>query len=361
MSFLPILEPDSAAMSELCRALSKAAPQLERPGAWPGQQLQWCAEAGVFPWFLPRRWGGEDWGPADLMRGYMELSSACLTTTFVITQRMGACKRIAGSGRDDLAGELLPDLLAGRTFATVGISHLTTSRRHLKEPVLKARETSAGFLLDGYSPWCTGAAQADYLVLGAELSDGRQILVVADTAWEGIEAAEPAELTALTASQTGAVRCEQLEVPRHYVLAGPVENVMQQGQGGSTGGLQTSILAVGLSRAAADYLEQEAQQRSDLAGPAAAIRAEVDQLAKALVGAAESPTTSEPQELRRRANSVVVRSTQAALTAAKGAGYVAGHPVGRWCREAMFFLVWSCPQPVLHANLCELAGVESFG
>jgi hypothetical protein len=46
------------------------------------------------------------------------------------------------------------------------------------------------------------------------------------------------------------------------------------------------------------------------------------------------------------------------LSAAKGSGYVIGHPAGRWCREALFFLVWSCPQPVLSAHLCELAGIS---
>jgi hypothetical protein len=56
-------------------------------------------------------------------------------------------------------------------------------------------------------------------------------------------------------------------------------------------------------------------------------------------------------------NSLVLRATQATLAAAKGAGYAAGHPAGRWCREALFFLVWSCPAPVLQANLCELAGI----
>jgi alkylation response protein AidB-like acyl-CoA dehydrogenase len=64
-------------------------------------------------------------------------------------------------------------------------------------------------------------------------------------------------------------------------------------------------------------------------------------------------------ELRQRANSLALRASQAALAAAKGAGYVAGHPAGRLCREALFFLVWSCPQPVLQANLCELAGIVS--
>jgi hypothetical protein len=64
------------------------------------------------------------------------------------------------------------------------------------------------------------------------------------------------------------------------------------------------------------------------------------------------------ESLRQRANSLVLRASQAALAAAKGSGYVVGHPAGRWCREALFFLVWSCPQPVASANMCELAGIE---
>ena len=58
-----------------------------------------------------------------------------------------------------------------------------------------------------------------------------------------------------------------------------------------------------------------------------------------------------------RANSLVLRATQMSLAAAKGAGYASRHPVGRWCREALFFLVWSCPQPVVEENLRELAGL----
>jgi alkylation response protein AidB-like acyl-CoA dehydrogenase len=63
--------------------------------------------------------------------------------------------------------------------------------------------------------------------------------------------------------------------------------------------------------------------------------------------------------LRGDANRLVMRTTQTAMTAAKGAGFVQGHPVGRWCREALFFLVWSCPQPVATAQMCELAGIAT--
>ena len=61
--------------------------------------------------------------------------------------------------------------------------------------------------------------------------------------------------------------------------------------------------------------------------------------------------------LRAEATSLVVRAAQAALTASKGAGFVAGHPAERLVRESMFFLVWSCPQTVSSAVLCELAGL----
>jgi alkylation response protein AidB-like acyl-CoA dehydrogenase len=60
----------------------------------------------------------------------------------------------------------------------------------------------------------------------------------------------------------------------------------------------------------------------------------------------------DPAALRKKANDLALKSTQAALAAAKGAGFASDHDVGRWCREAMFFLVWSCPQSVVQAHLC---------
>jgi hypothetical protein len=141
------------------------------------------------------------------------------------------------------------------------------------------------------------------------------------------------------------------------LLAGPTENVMQAGSGAGTGGLQTSTLAIGLSAAAVEYLEREAANRPDLAPAAAGLKAEREQLERELLALAVGEFVCSKEDLRSRANSLVLRATQAALAAAKGTGYVIGHPAGRWCREALFFLVWSCPQPVLAANLCELAGL----
>ena len=354
-----ITEPADLALQPLCAALCDAATQLESPQAWPATQLQLCAESGVFEWFLDRSVGGQGWDDEAVTRGYLALSAACLTTTFVITQRTGACQRIANSGNAAVIERWLPRLLSGEVFATVGISHLTTSRRHLAQPVLKAEERPGGYVLDGYSPWVTGAPFADVVVLGATLDDGRQLLIALPMELDGVTTPEPPALVGLSASQTGPVKLDQVFVLDENVLAGPVHEVMKQGVGGNTGGRQTSTLAIGVADAAIAFVEQEAGQRADLGDPASSLRAEWAELRDDLLQLTRGTDVCSNEQLRTRANSLALRASQASLAAAKGAGYVIGHPAARWCREALFFLVWSCPQPVMNANLCELAGIQA--
>lgn len=349
--------PNDPAIDALCEELRRSAGALDAAGGWPAEQLALCGRRGVFEWFVRRVHGGQEWSDLDLIRGYLRLSAACLTTTFVITQRTGACLRIAGSDNPRPAERWLPGLLSGELFATVGISHLSTSRRHLGRPALVARPQNGGYVLDGFSPWVTGAVHAQVIVVGATLDDGRQILVALPTDSDGVSIPPAAQLVGLSASHTAEVHCRDVFVPAELLLAGPAENVMRAGSGAGTGGLQTTTLAVGLGSAALDYLESEVAARPDLRQPAENLRDEWRLLHDDLLAAASGAGHCSNEMLRARANSLVLRATQAALAAAKGMGYVSGHPAGRWCREALFFLVWSCPQPVVAANLCELAGL----
>lgn len=356
-SHFALMLSDSAFLS-LCRTLADEASQLDATGQWPTRQLGLLAEAGVFRWFAPQHLGGAGWSERDLLQAYLALAKSCLTTAFILTQRQGAQGRIIATENEQLRDELLPDLLAGRSFATVGISHLTTSRRHLDRPILRAEGTSRGFVLDGQSPWVTGAAHAQHVVLGATLGDGRQILAALPTDLTGVSTPSPAELVALSASHTGPLVCQRVLVERRWLLAGPVPDVMKQGLGARTGGLQTSALALGVSAAAIEFLQHEAEQRSELLPAADNLQSDYDLLLSDLLALADGCGGASADDIRSRANILVLRATQAALAAAKGAGYVNGHPAGRWCREALFFLVWSCPQSVLAANLCELAGIQ---
>src|SRR5262245_51142852 len=115
-----INSPGDQELDDLCRFLAARSGGLVAATDWPREQLAWCAEAGVLAWFVPRELGGLGWNEADQVAGYLRLSGACLTTTFILTQVVGGVRRIALSGPESGFGEearaLLPDLIAGRKW-----------------------------------------------------------------------------------------------------------------------------------------------------------------------------------------------------------------------------------------------------
>jgi alkylation response protein AidB-like acyl-CoA dehydrogenase len=124
-----------------------------------------------------------------------------------------------------------------------------------------------------------------------------------------------------------------------------------------TGGLATTALALGAARASIALVAAEATRREPLAPVAERLAAERERLFQRLTQAArEGLAATDRDRLRTAATDLALRAGQAALTASKGAGFVQGHPAERLVRESLFFVVWSCPQTVADALLCELSG-----
>lgn len=360
MSSLPP-HPPTLPWPELLARLNTAAPQLRSAGDWPREQFQWLALAGQLRRGIPDAYGGEPESAGELLRRYIDLAEACLVTTFVLTQRQAAISRIVAADAADLQSELLPRLATGDLFATVGISHLTTSRQHVGRPAVQVVLRPTGIELSGEVPWVTGAHQADVIVTGGTDDAGQQFLVALPLDSAGVLRRPAVELLALSAAGTAAVELRNVRLPLRYVLAGPEARVLQRGTGAGTGSLGTSALAVGLSLRAVRLLSVEARPRPELESTLERLQAEQETLTTDLLAAAsaDDPRCGTPESLRERANSLALRATQALLAASKGAGYVAGHPAERAVREALFFLVWSCPQPVVAAALRSFACLSS--
>jgi butyryl-CoA dehydrogenase len=131
--------------------------------------------------------------------------------------------------------------------------------------------------------------------------------------------------------------------------------VITVGRGG-TGGLETSALALGLAAAALRYLAEEAEARPELNFISDRLQQAYERIRQQMHEMVQdSGGADQTSALRARANSLVLRATQAALTASKGTGFLRQHPAQRWARQALFFLVWSCPRPAAEATLAELA------
>ncbi|MCL6501807.1 MAG: acyl-CoA/acyl-ACP dehydrogenase [Pirellulales bacterium] len=352
-----IASPQDPMLAALCRLLRSHAAEVDSQGLWPAAQLAACAEQGVYRWGLPREHGGLAWSEADLVRGLLQLASCCLTTTFLLTQPAGCLRRLIDSPNHALRDRYLEPLASGKIFGAVGIAHLTTSRRHLARPMLVATRRPGGFTLQGQIPWVSGGSQAEVLVVGASCPDGQQLLLLVPTSSAGVCVEPPLRMVGLSATRTGPVRFDQVRLDDEWILAGPAPDLFAQRGRAGTGSIHTSALALGHARGALSLLESEASTRAELVPAWQALEAEYAQAEQNLLALAAGDTPCTPDALRAAANSLALRCAQALLAASKGSGYIEGHPAGRYCREALFFLVWSCPQPVVAAALCELAGL----
>jgi alkylation response protein AidB-like acyl-CoA dehydrogenase len=69
-----------------------------------------------------------------------------------------------------------------------------------------------------------------------------------------------------------------------------------------------------------------------------------------------APDAADAPRLRGACNDLAVRITHAAVALYKGTALLSNHPAQRLAREAMFLLVWSCPDPVIDCTVELLSG-----
>jgi alkylation response protein AidB-like acyl-CoA dehydrogenase len=345
---------------ETAHSLRGLAQPMAAEGVWPQDAWRAFRMAGVLGWTIPSSYGGASYPSDRVLAGCIELARIDLVSTFVLSQFQSACTRFVASTNRYLNSLWLPRLAAGEAFSTVGISHLTTSRQHTAPTVL-AEPHGKSLSVTGEIPWVTSGNKANVLVAGATLPDGRQILFALPTDRPGVEIADAWPLLALTGSSTGPVRLRAVEIHESDFLAGPIEKVLQQGLPGGAGSLTTSALALGHAMHCVDRIREEAKNRPPLEEIAAAFEQDLATLKADLLASSrgEGSPDCTADSLRTRATSQALAASQAYLTACKGAGFVAGHPAERLAREAMFFLVWSCPQAVSSRLLKEFSQCEA--
>lgn len=343
--------PDPVAWHAACSELAALAERTAGEGPWRSGAFAVLARQGVLAGFVPADAGGTGASEPALLSVITAIAEQCLTTALALTQWASAVRVIAG-GLPELRASLLPALARGESLTTVGISQLTTSRQHIGSPVLAAHAAADGsWRLDGLCPWVTGADSSDTIVTGAATTGGDQRFFVVHTDAPGLVIEPPLEMLALSGSRTSVVRFEAVR---------PMAVISPPAGGPRTGGLATTAVAVGAAKAAMTLLRCEGEQRPPLRPVAAQLETEAADLsARVQVAAVAGIDAATRDRLRTDANSLVVRAAQAALTATKGAGFVRGHPAERLARESLFFLVWSCPQAVATATLCELAGLTA--
>lgn len=324
--------------------------------AWPGELTALLTQAGCWSASVPARLGGQGAPPPRRVEVYEHVAAGSLSLALILTQHDGACELLADCDNQALAQELLPRFAKGELLTTVGISQLTTSRRG-SGPAMRGRPDGDGFVISGVMPWVTSAPKADYVVTGAVLENGNQILACLPTRAAGMSVAEPMEFMALNSSWTSEIHCQDVKVRPGQLMRGPVEQVLAIRA--PVKSLTVSAVAIGVAGALLEGVRERASTLGDdFQSIERQVVAQYDSARKRLYDAAarrSDPAAEVPaQEIRVAVNDLLIRLACTHLTLAKGSGYLSSRPSQKLLREAMFFLVWSAPKPVQMGTLAKL-------
>jgi alkylation response protein AidB-like acyl-CoA dehydrogenase len=351
-------DPDSARIDGLVARLAIEDGRADDMGEWPADLWGLIEKSGTTRWSLPTEFGGESCPRPLLVQRYAQLATGSLTAVFILSQHDAGVRRLVDARANPIAARWLQEIGGGRAFVTVGISHLTTSRRLGAQPATAIEIAPGSFQLDGAVPWVTAAERADVFVTGAVLATGQKLLVALPTKRPGVVVRPPFALAALQASCTTEVILERVQVDRSDLLAGPASDVMAQPGSVGTAGLETSALALGQAHAALRALTDMSPAQTQLAEPLEVLCENWQTVWNQLIAQARGEPDAVPAaQIRSTANTLVLRATQAYLTVTKGTGFLRTEPAQRWARQALFFLVWSCPTPVAHAAIRDLVGL----
>jgi alkylation response protein AidB-like acyl-CoA dehydrogenase len=163
-------------------------------------------------------------------------------------------------------------------------------------------------------------------------------------------------LVALAASWTTQIDCHDVKLERRWILRGPAAKALA-GRSKSLP-LGQAFLAMGLCQGGIDLiLEHDSARARTTAGR---FKDQLDNLRKEVLSLSqpgrEADAVAASARLRGACNDLAIRIAHAGIALYKGSALLLDHPAQRLAREAMFLLVWSCPDPVIECTLDVLSG-----
>lgn len=314
---------------------------------------------------VPQVWQGKGLSLFEFALFQVAIAQYSGALAFLQTQHQSAGSMLANSENEDLKREFLPDMATGKIGVGVGFSQL----RRRGAPLMKAKSTLEGYLLDGVVPWITGCGFFEYFMIGALLPSGEAVYGVVpfqSCCQEGgeIKLSEPMALMAMQATQTVTATLSQWLLRRdRVVMITPPDAIHQRDRQNV---LKHSFFPLGCAKAGLDLLKTQYSRKSlpSIHHAYQNLKRELHDCQGSIYQALQQPPElcffEHHLQLRAWAINLAGRCAQAAAIAASGAANLTENPQERVYREALMFSVFGQTEAVMEASLAQLLRLRSF-
>lgn len=320
--------------------------------------LQGMGDRSLLALRVPKAWEGAGVSEPAYRRFQQLVPRYSGALAFLQTQHQSAAGLIANSENEALKQQYLPQMGRGHLLVGVGFSQL----RRQGEPAVKAIPVDGGYYIDGEAPWVTGFGFFQDFVIGAALSDGREVFGIVpfiETNQERsgkIVFSSPMQLAAMGSTHTVTATLSHWFLPANGVLfvreAGTIheedkKNVLHHG-----------FFALGCAQAGLDIVEAayNSKQLPFLKDAFESLNQELHRCQEAMMQSLfpNAQSWQDKVQLRAWAIQLAVRCAHAAVAVSSGAANSSHHAAQRVYREALAFTIFGQTTALMEATLARL-------
>ncbi len=317
------------------------------------QVLKGMGERYLLALKIPEHLDGAGFTEQDYARFQVLIARYSGTLAFLQTQHQSAASMIASSNNQQLQQKYLPYMSGAKKLVGVGFSQL----RRLGNPIMKAQPVETGYLLEGEIPWITGWNFFDSFIVGATLSDGREVYGMLplenqqQSTGGTINLSPPMNLIGMASTNTVSAYIKEWLLEDKQVIAikaaGSIHKKSQKNV------LHHGFFAVGCAQGALDILKTsyETKQLSFIKESWQILQTELDDCYEQMLQAIGDDNYPKKLKLRGWAINLVGRCTHGAVIASSGAANYESHPAGRVYREALLFSISGQTTDVMEESL----------
>jgi len=210
--------------------VAPGAAEVDAAGAFPRQQIDALAHAGLLALTVPDEFGGGGGGLREAAEVIRELGAVCGSTAMVVTMHYSAAAALTAAGDK----ETLTAIAAGRHLSTLAFSE-TGSRSHFWAPLGTAvPDGDDAVRLDASKSWVTSAGHADSYVWSSRplSADGPMTLWLVPAGAAGLSVSGAFDGLGLRGNASAPMTADGVRVPRAAML------------GADGGGLDLAMAAV---------------------------------------------------------------------------------------------------------------------